>query len=47
VANSTAGSLEKDWRVAAREQRRYFGSERPVTGARLLDIGDALFGCQF
>ena len=39
-------SLEEGWRIAAREQRRYFATERLVTDARMLDIGGALFGCQ-
>src|SRR5439155_13549430 len=34
-------------RLGVREQRRYFGTERLVTGARMGDVGSALFGSQF
>lgn len=40
------GSLKEGRRVTAREQRRYFGAQRLVTGARLLDVGGALVRCQ-
>jgi len=38
--------LEECRRIGACEQRRYFDTEGLVTGARMLDVGGALFGCQ-